>query len=32
MDSRKKLLRLSLPYKDIGTWVEPPKNSGQWPV
>ena len=27
MANRKKLLRLSLPYKDIGTWVEPPRNS-----
>jgi NAD(P)H-dependent FMN reductase len=25
--NRKELLRLSLPYKDIGTWVEPPKSS-----
>jgi NAD(P)H-dependent FMN reductase len=24
MADRKELLRLSLPYKDIGTWVEPP--------
>jgi hypothetical protein len=23
--NRKELLRLSLPYKDIGTWIEPPK-------
>jgi NAD(P)H-dependent FMN reductase len=30
MADRKDLLRLSLPYKDIGTWVEPPpKDSGQ---
>ena len=28
MANRKELLRLSLPYKEIGTWVEPPKNSG----
>jgi NAD(P)H-dependent FMN reductase len=27
MENRKALLRLSLPYKDIGTWVEPPKIS-----
>ena len=28
MTNRKDLLRVSLPYKDIGTWVEPPpKNS-----
>ena len=24
MEHRKTLLRLSLPYKDIGTWIEPP--------
>ena len=27
MENRKTLLRLSLPYKDVGTWVEPPKSS-----
>ena len=26
MNNRKELLRLTLPYKDIGTWVEPPEN------
>ncbi len=29
MENRKVLLRLSLPYKDIGTWLEPPKTSDQ---
>ena len=29
MANRKELLRLALPYKDMGTWVEPPKNSDQ---
>ena len=27
MANRKELLRLSLPYKDIGTWIEPPKSN-----
>ncbi|MGD0232978.1 MAG: NAD(P)H-dependent oxidoreductase [Syntrophorhabdales bacterium] len=27
MANRKELLRLSLPYKDVGTWIEPPKNA-----